>query len=227
MWAARAVGASIGAGARAVGTAVSAVGSGQWAVGSGLSGHSCNCSYWSRGSCVGCQGSAHSHYIKGSCVGCKGCGHSHQSSAGLHNEAPPPPKRATGWEAWVPPQRPCQHCQCGSDTLLAEPGRPAMAAAFTSLPPAWWMPLTNSSSLSSVVASFSCTPPSQALQAAGPSPLTASSKRSSFALLCKPAELNLPPDFHMTLDSQGKAQEHPALQSQRLHMKVTLPHTRL
>ena len=23
------------------------------------------------------------------------------SSAGLHNEAPPPSKRATGWEAWV------------------------------------------------------------------------------------------------------------------------------
>lgn len=26
------------------------------------------------------------------------------SSVGLHDEVPPPPKKATGWEAWAPPQ---------------------------------------------------------------------------------------------------------------------------
>lgn len=29
------------------------------------------------------------------------------SSAGLHNEAPPPPKKAKRWEARVPPQTSC------------------------------------------------------------------------------------------------------------------------
>ena len=50
---------------------------------------------------------------------------------------------------------------------LQQPSRPSHLLG--------WMPLTNPSSLSNVVASFSCTPTSQALQAAGPSPLTACS----------------------------------------------------